>query len=154
VAASGPPRRRINPCDGQPIEEALPWRSRRNLSGDPKGAIRAVLRSLMALRPGLRNFTRAFDEEPRQRAQRSVLERDDPDLPMRRQPRREGERNEALDTTVYAMAALHGVISMGLQLNKEADAIGVSPRKGAPIGKLSDETTRGAQQVIRSRWMG
>jgi phage terminase large subunit GpA-like protein len=33
----------------------------------------------------------------------------------------EGERNEALDTTVYAMAALQGLISMGLHLNKEAD---------------------------------
>src|SRR5204862_6547225 len=48
------------------------------------------------------------------------------------QPRWEGERNEALDTTVYALAALHGLISMRVRLNEEADAIVAAPAKGAP----------------------
>ena len=33
-------------------------------------------------------------------------------------PKRDGERNEALDTFVYAHAALHWLISMGLRLNE------------------------------------
>lgn len=66
-----------------------------------------------------------------------------------RQPRREGERNEALDTTVYAMAALHVLISMGLRLNAEADAIGAAPAKGAPAVEKQTEPAK----VIRSRWM-
>ncbi len=70
------------------------------------------------------------------------------------QPRREGESNETLDTTVYAMAALHGLISMGLRLNMEADAIGTIPCRCAPSGKLSVESARTDPRVIRSRWMG
>ena len=65
------------------------------------------------------------------------------------QPRREGERNEALDTTVYAMAALHGLIAMGLRLNAEADAIGAAPAKGL----LAQAKPAEPPKVIRSRWM-
>ena len=59
------------------------------------------------------------------------------------QPKRDGERNEALDTFVYAHAALHGLISMGLRLNEEVEGI---------------ETRRMDQSaakpgVIRSHWM-
>jgi hypothetical protein len=67
------------------------------------------------------------------------------------QPRREGERNEALDTTVYAMAALHGLISMGLQLNKEADALSASQHRGALAG--ATPVPAGPFEIIRSRWM-
>ena len=35
--------------------------------------------------------------------------------------KKDGDRNEALDCRVYAMAALYGLTSMGLQLNKEAN---------------------------------
>jgi hypothetical protein len=42
----------------------------------------------------------------------------------------EGERNEVLDTTVYAMVTLHGLISMGMQLNKKAEALGATACKG------------------------
>ena len=38
-------------------------------------------------------------------------------------PMREGERNDALDTFVYAHSALHGLISMGLGLNEEAEGV-------------------------------
>ena len=67
-----------------------------------------------------------------------------------REPRRDGERNEALDTTVYAMAALHGLISMGLRLNKEAEAIDGLPWKGAGSGAAD---TAEPPKIIRSRWM-
>jgi phage terminase large subunit GpA-like protein len=66
------------------------------------------------------------------------------------QPRREGERNEALDTTVYAMAPLSGLIATGLRLNEEADAIGAAPAKGAPATASRPKPSR----VIRSRWIG
>ena len=39
------------------------------------------------------------------------------------QPKRDSERNEALDTFVYAHAALHGLISMGLRLNEEVEGV-------------------------------
>ena len=45
------------------------------------------------------------------------------------QPKREGERNEALDTMVYATAALQGLITMGLRLNFEATAMLAAPEK-------------------------
>ncbi|MBF0401389.1 MAG: phage terminase large subunit family protein [Magnetococcales bacterium] len=35
--------------------------------------------------------------------------------------KKDGDRNEALDCRVYAMAALYGLMSMGLQLDREAD---------------------------------
>ncbi len=63
------------------------------------------------------------------------------------QPRREGERNEALDTTLYAMAALHDLIAMGLRLNAEADAIGAPAPKGLPARTKPTEPPK----VIRSR---
>ena len=63
------------------------------------------------------------------------------------QPRRDGERNEALDTFVYGSAALQGLVSMGLRLNDEADNIeAVKDRRGAPA-------VQPAPQVVRSAWM-
>lgn len=59
------------------------------------------------------------------------------------QPKRDGERNEALGTFVYAHAALHGLISMGMRLNEEAEAEG---RLTAPA--------RLAKRPIRSAWIG
>ncbi|MDR2819302.1 MAG: phage terminase large subunit family protein [Desulfovibrio sp.] len=35
----------------------------------------------------------------------------------------DGRRNEALDCRVYAYAALHGLLSMGLNLNRRVDAL-------------------------------
>ncbi len=39
----------------------------------------------------------------------------------------DGRRNEALDCRVYAYAALHGLLSMGLNLNRRADALPAIP---------------------------
>ena len=40
------------------------------------------------------------------------------------QPKRDGECNEALGTFVYAHAAHHGLIGMGLRLNEEVEGGG------------------------------
>jgi phage terminase large subunit GpA-like protein len=62
----------------------------------------------------------------------------------RPQAKRDGERNEALDTFVYAHAARHGLISMGLRLNEEVEWVtSVPARRAAEAGR-----------VIRSAWMG
>jgi len=63
------------------------------------------------------------------------------------QPKRAGERNEALDTFVYASAALLGLLSMGL--NNEAEVLCASPRKGAD---LKPARPSGPLKVIRSQW--
>ncbi len=44
----------------------------------------------------------------------------------------DGRRNEALDTRVYAYAALHGLIAMGLSLNARAAALPVPQAKTTP----------------------
>jgi len=59
------------------------------------------------------------------------------------QPKRDGERNEALDTFVYAHAALHWLISTGLRLNEEAEGVSTAQTR-------TDAATAG---VIRSAWM-
>ena len=58
-------------------------------------------------------------------------------------PRRDGERNEALDTSVYAGAALHGLISMGLRLNEEAEAIAAAKRRTEASAPSRDASTAG-----------
>ncbi len=63
--------------------------------------------------------------------------------------RANSERNETLDTTVYAMAALHGLINMGLQLNEEAEAMVAAGRKADRPARPSEPRP----QVIRSAWM-
>ena len=71
--------------------------------------------------PGFIHFARRLDADYfRQLTAERVVTRFVQGRPVRSwQPRRPGERNEALDTFVYAMAALHGLISMGLRLNEE-----------------------------------
>lgn len=62
------------------------------------------------------------------------------------QPKRDGARNEALDTFVYAQAALHGLISMGLRLNEECHGAFAGLRI---TGNASDDL----QKVIPSQWL-
>ncbi|MBF0260446.1 MAG: phage terminase large subunit family protein [Magnetococcales bacterium] len=73
--------------------------------------------------------------------------------PKREWIKRSGDRNEALDCRVYAMACLHGLISMGLQLNKEADSMDKKPFKesGKPVEVIRKA---GIRRVARSSWMG
>ena len=101
--------------------------------------------------PGAIHFPRRLDADYfRQLTAERVVTRFERGRPIRSwQPKRDGERNEALDTFVYAHAALHGLISMGLRLNEEADAVMAAGRKGeALVAKPA------SAPVIRSAWMG
>jgi phage terminase large subunit GpA-like protein len=53
----------------------------------------------------------------------------------------DGRRNEALDCRVYAYAALHGLLSMGMNLNKRVEALPPIPasrqRTAAPVAKAA-----------------
>jgi phage terminase large subunit GpA-like protein len=82
--------------------------------------------------PGYLHFPAERDAEFfRQLTAERVVTRFERGRPIRSwQAKRDGERNETLDTTIYAMAALHGLISMGLSLGEEADAM-VSAGHGA-----------------------
>lgn len=115
-----------------------------------KDALFARLR-LAEFGPGYLHFPVDRDAEFfRQLTSERVVTRFDRGRPIRLwQPRRDGERNEALDTTVYAMAALSGLISMGLRLNEEADVTGDAPTRGSQATAKRPEPPK----VIRSRWM-
>ena len=95
--------------------------------------------------PGAIHFPRRLDADYfRQLTAERVVTRFERGRPIRSwQPKRDGERNEALDTFVYAHAALHGLISMGLRLNEEVEGVTTaSVRPGAEAGR-----------VIRSAWI-
>ena len=61
-------------------------------------------------------------------------------------PTRPGIRNEALDTFVYAQAALHGLYAAGFRLNEEAASV---------AAMAASKTTRptSPRAVIRSAWL-
>jgi phage terminase large subunit GpA-like protein len=102
--------------------------------------------------PGFVHFSRDRDAEYfRQLTSERAITRFEKGRPIRSwQPRREGERNEALDTFVYAMAGLQGLISMGLRLNDEADAMAATKRRT----KTLVVNTKPMPPVIQSAWMG
>ncbi len=120
-----------------------------------KDALYARLR-LTEPGPGAVHFPRRMDADYfRQLTAERVVTRYDRGRPIRSwQPKRDGERNEALDTFVYATAALHGLVAMGLRLNDEAAAIAVLPTRGAPVMSGTVPAARPALAPIRSRWMG
>ena len=96
------------------------------------------------------HFPRRLDADYfRQLTAERVVTRFEKGRPIRSwQPKRDGERNEALDTFVYAHAALHGLISMGLRLNEEVEGV-VSC--GTREGKRADWSAQAS--VIRSPWL-
>lgn len=102
--------------------------------------------------PGFVHFSRDRDAEYfRQLTAERVVTRFLKGRPIRSwQPKRDGERNEALDTFVYAMAGLQGLISMGLRLNDEVEVMAAVKIKGD--GTI--RPTKPAPPVIRSTWMG
>lgn len=107
-----------------------------------KDAVYARLR-LTEPGPGAIHFPRRLDADYfRQLTAERVVTRFEKGRPIRSwQPKRDGERNEALDTFVYAHAALHGLISMGMRLNEEVE-------------RVARPSTRPAATPIRSAWMG
>ncbi len=60
----------------------------------------------------------------------------------------DGKRNEALDCRVYAYAALHGLFSMGLNLNRRADALPSKEEEKAPAQKIPRR-----RMVVGSRYV-
>ena len=68
----------------------------------------------------------------------------------------DGKRNEALDCRVYAYAALHGLFSMGLNLNRRADALpppmesGKAPETKKPAKSIAAPHRR---RVIGSKYL-
>ncbi|MBF0463228.1 MAG: phage terminase large subunit family protein [Magnetococcales bacterium] len=72
--------------------------------------------------PGYCHFPLDRDAEWfRQLTAEKVTTRFNKGRPIREWIKKSHDRNEALDCRVYAMAALHGLMAMGLQLNKEAN---------------------------------
>ncbi|MBF0115658.1 MAG: phage terminase large subunit family protein [Magnetococcales bacterium] len=113
---------------GKPI---WPRRSSRNNKGRvphfmvgvdaAKESIYSRLR-LKELGPGYCHFPLDRDAEWfRQLTAEKITTRYNKGRPIREWVKKSHDRNEALDCRVYAMAALHGLISMGFQLSKEAD---------------------------------
>lgn len=66
-------------------------------------------------------------------------------------PKSQSARNEALDTWVYSLAALHGLIASGFSLNKEAQLVAATEPKGPAMG--STVSTPSRPTVIRSSFM-
>ncbi|CAA7624180.1 phage terminase large subunit family protein [Magnetospirillum sp. SS-4] len=120
-----------------------------------KDALYARLR-LTEPGPGAVHFPRRMDADYfRQLTAERVVTRYDRGRPIRSwQPKRDGERNEALDTFVYATAALHGLVAMGLRLNDEAAAMAMLPMRGMPVVVGTAPVACPTLAPIRSRWMG
>ena len=70
------------------------------------------------------------------------------------QPKREGERNEALDTMVYSTAALHGLITMGLRLNHEVATVMEAPERSGDQKLPAAARAPVRRRVIGSEYMG
>lgn len=104
----------------------------------------AVYAGLKLTEPGhgAIHFPRRLDADYfRQLTAERVVTRFEKGRPIRSwQPKRDGERNEALDTFVYAHAALHGLISMGMRLNEEVEA-------------HAGRVTASNRNIIRSQWV-
>lgn len=103
--------------------------------------------------PGAVHFGLERDAEYfRQLTAEKVVTRFERGRPLRSwQLKRDGERNEALDTLVYATAALHGLISMGLRLNAEAAAMLAAPEKAPGTKPVPRAPAR--RRVIGSDYM-
>ncbi|WP_299912869.1 terminase gpA endonuclease subunit [uncultured Paracoccus sp.] len=108
-----------------------------------KDAVYARLR-LTDPGPGAIHFPRRLDADYfRQLTAERVVTRFERGRPIRSwQPKRDGEPNEALDTFVYAHAALQGLISMGLRLNEEVEGVASVPGQRP-----------GQKKILRSNWM-
>jgi len=106
--------------------------------------------------PGFCHFPFDRDAEYfKQLTAESVVTRYHKGRPIREWKKKDSDRNEALDCRVYGMAALQGLVTMGLRLNKEAARVVEAPMK---IEMGSSEKSRSVKpkaqrRVIRSNWM-
>ncbi|CAK0761766.1 hypothetical protein WCLP8_3340003 [uncultured Gammaproteobacteria bacterium] len=105
--------------------------------------------------PGRIHFSKDRDAEYfRQLTSERVVTRYERGRPVRSwQMKREGDRNETLDCSVYGFAALHGLISMGLQLNREAAALEEVPLKSPETPTTSRPAASRGRRVISSDYM-
>jgi phage terminase large subunit GpA-like protein len=122
-----------------------------------KEAIYARLR-LREPGPGYCHFPQDRDGEWfRQLTAERIITRYHRGRPIREWKKRDGDRNEALDCRVYAMASLHGLIGMGLQLNREAERLLEIPLKqetGEKTERPAKSTAPKPQRrVYLSPWM-
>ena len=105
--------------------------------------------------PGRIHFSKDRDAEYfRQLTSERVITRYERGRPIRSwHLKREGERNEVLDCTVYGLAALHGLISMGLQLNREAGVLEELPLKTPESSAVRRTPAPRGRRVIASGYM-
>ena len=106
--------------------------------------------------PGYCHFPMKRDAEFfKQLTAESVVTRYHKGRPIREWKKKDKDRNEALDCRVYALAALQGLISMGLRLNREAHRISVAPMKANPSesNKPKPIKPKAQRRVIPSSWM-
>ena len=103
--------------------------------------------------PGFVHFSQDRDAEYfRQLTSERVITRYSFGRPERQWAlRQEGARNESLDTMVYATAALHGLISMGLRINDEQGITAPTEINNRPPS--DDRVNKLPVGVIRSSWM-
>jgi phage terminase large subunit GpA-like protein len=120
-----------------------------------KDAVYARLR-LTEPGPGAIHFPRRLDADYfRQLTAERVVTRFERGRPVRSwQPKRDGERNEALDTFIYANAALQGLLAMGLRLNDEAARIDAALWRTERMDQGQGWKVPSLPPVIRSRWLG
>ncbi len=105
--------------------------------------------------PGFCHFSISRDNEYfQQLCAESVVTRYHKGRPIREWRKKEHQRNEALDTRIYAMAALQGLVSMGFQLNREVARIAEIPMKtGDDAGTAAAPKRKPQRRVITSPWM-
>ena len=106
--------------------------------------------------PGYCHFPMKRDVEYfKQLTAESVVTRYHKGRPIREWKKKDKDRNEALDCRVYALAALQGLVSMGLRLNREAHRIFVAPMKANPSesNKPKPVKPKAQRRVIPSSWM-
>lgn len=122
-----------------------------------KDAIYARLR-ITEPGPGCCHFPMDRDAEWfRQLTSEKVVTRYKSGHPVRQWVKKDHDRNEALDCRVYALSALHGLMSMGLKLNREADRIALAPLRQPEEGGSSSASrlvAPPAQPVRRNAWLG
>ncbi|MBF0309825.1 MAG: phage terminase large subunit family protein, partial [Magnetococcales bacterium] len=74
--------------------------------------------------------------------------------PVREWRKKDSDRNEALDARVYSLAALNGLVSMGLRLNFEADRLADIPLKEVDVKPSAKPVMQRPQRrVYLSPWM-
>ncbi len=105
--------------------------------------------------PGYCHFPMSRDVEYfKQLTAEHVVTRYHKGRPIREWRKQPSDRNEALDCRVYSMAALQGLISMGLMLNRDAAKVVEAPLKtGSDSNASAAPRRKPKRRVITSPWM-